>query len=264
MSSPSASRLAMALMPGTPTQRGVSSTSGVITPSWQLASRIFHGLTAPASAHSVHVALKSFVAHGEILAAVVEGVVPLAPRGGASARPASPCRTGSPDSRVRSAGGPRSARPDPRPPQPRTGGLRSWSFRQIVACVVADQGSYPNHRCYIAAEANQITTIIQAFACVFPFLPPPGAWWWAYEHFLSSVAVFGLGIIGSTWARHLDHDGVLTAAWNRTPQPDFPRWVDHPRRRPGAPRYSCWWWRIRPPWKACCTAWKVDWRRAIW
>jgi hypothetical protein len=66
----------MALMPGTPTQRGVSSTSGVITPSWQLASRIFHGLTAPASAHSVHVALKSFVAHGEVLAAVVEGVVP--------------------------------------------------------------------------------------------------------------------------------------------------------------------------------------------
>ena len=44
----------------------------------------------------------------------------------------------------------------------------------------------------------------------------------------SSVAVFGLGIIGSTWARHLEQDGVLAAAWNRTPQPDFPRWVDQP------------------------------------
>ena len=44
----------------------------------------------------------------------------------------------------------------------------------------------------------------------------------------SSVAVLGLGIIGSTWARHLEHDGVLSAAWNRTPQPAFPQWVDTP------------------------------------
>ena len=43
-----------------------------------------------------------------------------------------------------------------------------------------------------------------------------------------SVAVLGLGIIGSTWARHLENDGVLGAAWNRTPQPGFPRWVNHP------------------------------------
>ena len=43
-----------------------------------------------------------------------------------------------------------------------------------------------------------------------------------------SLAVLGLGIIGSTWARHLEHDGVLAASWNRTLQPDFPRWTDSP------------------------------------
>lgn len=43
-----------------------------------------------------------------------------------------------------------------------------------------------------------------------------------------SAAVLGLGIIGATWARHLEQDGVLAAAWNRTPQPAFPRWVDAP------------------------------------
>ena len=44
----------------------------------------------------------------------------------------------------------------------------------------------------------------------------------------SSVAVLGLGIIGATWARHLESDGVLGAAWNRTPQPTFPKWVATP------------------------------------
>ncbi len=42
------------------------------------------------------------------------------------------------------------------------------------------------------------------------------------------VAVLGLGIIGSVWARHLHADGVLTASWNRTPQPDAPLCVDTP------------------------------------
>jgi 3-hydroxyisobutyrate dehydrogenase-like beta-hydroxyacid dehydrogenase len=34
----------------------------------------------------------------------------------------------------------------------------------------------------------------------------------------SSVAVLGLGLIGSVWARHLRAAGRLTACWNRTPQ----------------------------------------------
>jgi 3-hydroxyisobutyrate dehydrogenase-like beta-hydroxyacid dehydrogenase len=38
------------------------------------------------------------------------------------------------------------------------------------------------------------------------------------------VAVFGLGIIGSIWARHYETDGVLAAAWNRSPRPELPRW----------------------------------------
>lgn len=44
-----------------------------------------------------------------------------------------------------------------------------------------------------------------------------------------SVAVLGLGLIGSIWARHLHEDGVLAAAWNRTPRPDFPNFVATPR-----------------------------------
>lgn len=42
------------------------------------------------------------------------------------------------------------------------------------------------------------------------------------------VAVLGLGIIGSTWARHFADDGLLAGAWNRTPKPDFPRWTPDP------------------------------------
>ncbi len=36
------------------------------------------------------------------------------------------------------------------------------------------------------------------------------------------MAVLGLGIIGSAWARNLLEDGLDVRAWNRTPQPDFP------------------------------------------
>lgn len=42
------------------------------------------------------------------------------------------------------------------------------------------------------------------------------------------TGVLGLGLIGSIWARHLHDDGWLAGAWNRTPQPDFPRWKDSP------------------------------------
>lgn len=38
------------------------------------------------------------------------------------------------------------------------------------------------------------------------------------------VSVFGLGIIGSIWARHYEADGVLAATWNRSPKPELPRW----------------------------------------
>jgi 3-hydroxyisobutyrate dehydrogenase-like beta-hydroxyacid dehydrogenase len=38
------------------------------------------------------------------------------------------------------------------------------------------------------------------------------------------VAIFGLGIIGSIWAHHYEADGLLAAAWNRSPKPELPRW----------------------------------------
>jgi 3-hydroxyisobutyrate dehydrogenase-like beta-hydroxyacid dehydrogenase len=38
------------------------------------------------------------------------------------------------------------------------------------------------------------------------------------------VSVFGLGIIGAVWSRHYAADGLLAAAWNRTPKPDNPGW----------------------------------------
>lgn len=44
-----------------------------------------------------------------------------------------------------------------------------------------------------------------------------------------NVGILGLGLIGSIWARHLEADGRLGAAWNRTPKPDFPRCCEHPR-----------------------------------
>lgn len=37
----------------------------------------------------------------------------------------------------------------------------------------------------------------------------------------TKVAVIGLGIIGSTWAKNYASDNVLAASWNRTPKPDL-------------------------------------------
>lgn len=39
-----------------------------------------------------------------------------------------------------------------------------------------------------------------------------------------NVGVIGLGLIGSIWARNLEEDSLLAAAWNRTPKPGFPKW----------------------------------------
>ena len=36
-----------------------------------------------------------------------------------------------------------------------------------------------------------------------------------------SVAVIGLGLIGSIWTTHYQTDGCLTASWNRTPKPEL-------------------------------------------
>jgi len=44
-----------------------------------------------------------------------------------------------------------------------------------------------------------------------------------------SVAVLGLGLIGSIYARHLHDAGLLTASWNRTGKPEFPKAVTTPR-----------------------------------
>lgn len=42
------------------------------------------------------------------------------------------------------------------------------------------------------------------------------------------IGVLGLGIIGSVWARHYHAAGVLAGTWNRSAQPDFPRWLPTP------------------------------------
>ena len=39
------------------------------------------------------------------------------------------------------------------------------------------------------------------------------------------IAVLGLGLIGSIWARHLHADGHQVRAWNRSPKPDQPGWT---------------------------------------
>jgi 3-hydroxyisobutyrate dehydrogenase-like beta-hydroxyacid dehydrogenase len=39
------------------------------------------------------------------------------------------------------------------------------------------------------------------------------------------VGIVGLGLIGSAWARHLEADGVLAAAWNRSRKISMPRVV---------------------------------------
>lgn len=36
-----------------------------------------------------------------------------------------------------------------------------------------------------------------------------------------SVAVIGLGLIGSIWAGHYASEGILAASWNRTPKPEL-------------------------------------------
>ncbi|MFT3781857.1 MAG: NAD(P)-dependent oxidoreductase [Nibricoccus sp.] len=42
---------------------------------------------------------------------------------------------------------------------------------------------------------------------------------------MKTIGVVGLGIIGSVWAKHYAVAGVLAGAWNRTPQPSFPKWL---------------------------------------
>lgn len=42
------------------------------------------------------------------------------------------------------------------------------------------------------------------------------------------TGVLGLGLIGAIWARHLNDDGWLKGAWNRTPKPEFPQWKPAP------------------------------------
>jgi 3-hydroxyisobutyrate dehydrogenase-like beta-hydroxyacid dehydrogenase len=42
------------------------------------------------------------------------------------------------------------------------------------------------------------------------------------------IGVLGLGIIGGVWAKHYNEAGVLAGAWNRTAQPDFPKWQATP------------------------------------
>lgn len=39
-----------------------------------------------------------------------------------------------------------------------------------------------------------------------------------------NIGIIGLGLIGRAWALHHEADGHLAGSWNRTPQPDFPRW----------------------------------------
>lgn len=41
------------------------------------------------------------------------------------------------------------------------------------------------------------------------------------------IAILGLGIIGSVWARNLQQDGLRVRVWNRT-RKDFPGWCDTP------------------------------------
>lgn len=43
-----------------------------------------------------------------------------------------------------------------------------------------------------------------------------------------NIAVFGLGIIGSIWAKHLATDGHAVRVWNRSPQPAQPGWCTDP------------------------------------
>jgi 3-hydroxyisobutyrate dehydrogenase-like beta-hydroxyacid dehydrogenase len=42
------------------------------------------------------------------------------------------------------------------------------------------------------------------------------------------IAHFGLGIIGSIWARNWAADGYQIKAWNRSPKPNNPGWTADP------------------------------------
>lgn len=42
------------------------------------------------------------------------------------------------------------------------------------------------------------------------------------------IALYGLGIIGATWARNLAADGHAVKAWNRSPKPEHPCWCADP------------------------------------
>jgi 3-hydroxyisobutyrate dehydrogenase-like beta-hydroxyacid dehydrogenase len=41
---------------------------------------------------------------------------------------------------------------------------------------------------------------------------------------MKTIGVIGLGIIGGVWAKNYDAAGALTGVWNRTAQPDLPKW----------------------------------------
>lgn len=61
-------------------------------------------------------------------------------------------------------------------------------------------------------------------------MPPPLVHvWLVNDENIGSVAVLGLGLIGSIWAGHLDRDGVLAATWNRTPKLNAPKPASSPR-----------------------------------
>lgn len=45
---------------------------------------------------------------------------------------------------------------------------------------------------------------------------------------MKTIGILGLGIIGRVWAGHHEAAGTLAACWNRTPQPDAPRWQATP------------------------------------
>lgn len=45
---------------------------------------------------------------------------------------------------------------------------------------------------------------------------------------MTTIGILGLGIIGGVWARHHAAAGTLAACWNRTAQPEAPRWRSTP------------------------------------
>src|ERR1044072_5081785 len=42
---------------------------------------------------------------------------------------------------------------------------------------------------------------------------------------MKTIGVVGLGLIGSVWAKHYHAAEILAGSWNRTPQPDAPKWM---------------------------------------